>query len=134
MRTLILTVIMILILSIPVMAEEPGIHGSLFFDYELGLNFPGQLWGSDLHYNINDDISIGFLYTMYTESFRDYFSFTPSAYYPTCDAYEFYAKFEIVDNLSIKLSNWHKRSYFHDAYSGEPFTTYGYYIRGEFKF
>ncbi len=129
---LIMSITLILVLSAPVVAEEPGIHGETSFKYELATDNPGQSWTIDLHYNFIDWFAVGTTETTFTNGYSTYFSSVP-AFIPNGQLYEFYIQFNPWDNVSIKLCQWCN----HPVYSGtldRSMIPQGFYIEGKYKF
>jgi hypothetical protein len=131
MKKIILVLSLLLFIQ-PCHAEDTGIHGNLSCRYELADEFPGQIWTIDLHYRFNSLLSVGITEKTFTNGYDTYFKAIP-AFYPNGQLYEFYIKTNIIDNLSLKLSQWCN----HPVYYGKldrTITPQGLYIEGKYEF
>jgi hypothetical protein len=107
----------LLLITFPVMAETPGLHGEVAFDWELAPRCPGQTWYVDLHYNVFSWLTIGFSETTHTNKCKMYY-FIPS-FVPDSQLYTVYAQINFTEKASLRLSQWCD----HPVY-------YGQYISG----
>jgi len=132
MKKLILALAMLVIFSMPTMAEDLGMHGETSFKYELAEFNPGQTWAIDLHYNFTDWFTIGASETTFTNGYSTYFDSVP-AFIPNGQLYEFYIQFNVLENISLKFSQWCN----HPVYSGllnRTIIPQGFYVEGKYKF
>ena len=133
MKTLLLTVIMLLVLSAPVMGEEPGIHGEVSFKYELTTgNYKYQSWVVDLHYTFVDWFAIGTTQTTFTNGFGTYFNSVPS-YCPTNQLYDVYLQVNVLDNTTLKLSVWCNHA-IENGLNTSEIEGQGMYLQGTYRF
>jgi hypothetical protein len=132
MKKLILALIMLVVLSMPTMAEDLGIHGETSFKYELAEFNPGQAWTIDLHYNFTDWFTIGASETTFTNGYDTLFNAVP-AFIPNGQLYEFYIQLNVLDNVSVKLSQWCNHPVY-SYYLNRTTIPGGFYVEGKYKF
>jgi hypothetical protein len=136
MKRLLVVTIIILLWASPAMAvqEEPGIHGSMSFKYDLAEYNPGQSWRIDLYYSFKKLcwLNIGISEVTNTDGYNTYFDSIP-AFTPYSQLYEVYIKIKPTNSISLKLSQW----CLHPVYSGNEINDdvkQGLYIEGEYRF
>jgi hypothetical protein len=132
MKALLITIAMVLLISVPVVGEENGLHGDLSFKYELAEFFPGQSWEIDIYYRLTPWFKIGLSEMTFTNSYVTYFDIVPG-FIPNNQLYEAYAVFNL-GQMEIKLSQWCN----HPVYSGDldilGSPAAGFYVAGSYSF
>jgi hypothetical protein len=135
-KRIMIVVFLLITISIPTFAEEPGIHGKLACKYELLNHDPGQEWIIDLHYNFTSWLSAGAEQITVTNGLG------ANGFIPTMQKYDIYLKIDINKNIIFKLSQWcdhpvtwqYKNARDDDYYNNIPDIKYGICLYGEYRF
>jgi hypothetical protein len=132
LKIIIVAFTLVLVLCVPVMGEEVGIHGELTFKYELSEFFPGQSWEMDIYYRFASWLKLGMSETTFTNNYVTYFNIIPG-YIPKNQLYEAYVVFDF-GQTEIKFSQW----CIHSLYSGDPDAegsgAAGFFVEGSYRF
>jgi len=131
---------MILVLSLPVMSDEIGIHGelslkqsqfSLIDDSSNICNKSNQLWKLDIYYNF-DYFNIGFNLITNTDGYT--IEYGIPSFEPTSQFYEWYIVIEPIQNIFIKGSQWCNHPTLNNRGLNKSLWKGGYSIELSYKF
>lgn len=133
MKKVSMLLVLLLLVSTPVFAEERGIHGEVSFKYELDNQYPGESWKIDIYYTFNSLFSIGVLEITGTDGYIMYFNCVPG-FIPDSQIYEFYLKFDLGNNITLKIAQWCNHPVWSNQNNMRTEIYEGVYFQASYKF